>query len=228
MKVAEKQITSNFLIVDDHPMTVDGYIALLSSIKSKTNQECFTAFSCKEGYELIAKLAITKDAVDLAFFDVNLPPYEEKKIMSGIDLAILMRSMFPKCKIVIISMHNEPVWVNKIFKSLNPEGFISKNDVNYKTFPLICEQILKGKPFVSESISESQKNYIQQSIFWDVHDSEILILLSRGIKTINLPLHIPLSLSSIEKRKAALKKQLVYEHGSDKDLIEIAKKLGFI
>jgi hypothetical protein len=53
-------------------------------------------------------------------------------------------------------------------------------------------------------------------------------LIAQGIKTINLPNFIPLSLSSIEKRKANIKKQLILNSGSDKELIDIAKKLGFI
>jgi hypothetical protein len=53
-------------------------------------------------------------------------------------------------------------------------------------------------------------------------------LISQGVKTVNLPNYIPLSMSAIEKRKANIKDQLLKEKGSDKDLIEIAKKLGFL
>jgi len=69
---------------------------------------------------------------------------------------------------------------------------------------------------------------IQKNINWDDNDSKILQLIAQGIKTINLPDFIPLSLSSIEKRKANIKKQLILNSGSDKELIDIAKKLGFI
>ena len=49
-----------------------------------------------------------------------------------------------------------------------------------------------------------------------------------GKKTINLPNYIPFSLSAIEKRKASMKKQLIFDIGNDLELIEAAKKLGFI
>ena len=69
---------------------------------------------------------------------------------------------------------------------------------------------------------------IQKNINWDNHDSKILQLIEEGIKTINLPNFIPLSLSTIEKRKANIKKQLIMDAGSDKELLDAARNLGFI
>jgi hypothetical protein len=69
---------------------------------------------------------------------------------------------------------------------------------------------------------------IQKNINWDDYDSKILQLIAQGEKTINLPKFIPLSLSAIEKRKANIKKQLVLNLGSDKELIDVATNLGFL
>lgn len=208
-------------------MTVDGYIHLLSA---NTNNyfDFFSAYDCKSAYLLIKRHEKEKYFFDFAIIDVNLPPYEEKKISSGIELAQLIRTISPSCKIMIISMYKEPIWVNRIYKSINPEGFVSKNDINYKTFPEICNSIINGDFFYSESINESQRFFIKKNINWDENDSKILLLIAQGKKTINLPEFIPLSLSSIEKRKANIKKQLVFGSATDKELIEIAKKIGLI
>lgn len=64
----------------------------------------------------------------------------------------------------------------------------------------------------------------KKNINWDNYDNEILILISQGVKTINLPNYIPLSMSAIEKRKANIKDQLLKGKGSDKDLVSKAKK----
>lgn len=215
------------LIIDDHPMTVDGYIHLLSA-GSNSHFDFFNAYNCKSAYLLIKKYEKEKSFFDFAIIDVNLPPFEEKKISSGVELAQLIRTISPSCKIMIISMYKEPIWVNRIYKSINPEGFVSKNDINYKTFPEICNKIINGDFFYSESINESQRFFIKKNINWDENDSKILLLIAQGKKTINLPEFIPLSLSSIEKRKANIKKQLVYGAGTDKELIETAKKIGLI
>jgi DNA-binding NarL/FixJ family response regulator len=216
------------LIVDDHPINVDGYQTLLANIESNKKAEYLLAFDCKQAYNTINNYRLEEKTIDFAFIDISLPPYEEKKIFSGSDIALLIRKVFPHCKIVIISMHNEPLWVNQIYKGINPEGFVSKSDLNYKSFPEIFQNIEKNEVYFSKSIKWSQKIMIQKNINWDDNDSKILQFIAQGIKTINLPNFIPLSLSTIEKRKANIKKQLILDNGTDKDLVDVAKNLGFI
>lgn len=216
------------LIVDDHPINVDGYQALLSNIESNKKAEYLLAFDCKQAYNTIIKYHLDEKTIDFAFIDISLPAYEEKKMFSGNDIALLIRKVLPDCKIVIISMHKEPNWVNQIFKSINPEGFISKNDINYKLFPEVFQSIASDETYFSQSIKQAQKVIIQNNINWDNHDSKILQLIEKGIKTINLPEFIPLSLSTIEKRKANIKKQLIIDSGSDKELLDAARNLGFL
>lgn len=216
------------LIVDDHPINVDGYQALLSNIESNKKAEYLLAFDCKQAYNTIIKYHLEEKTIDFAFIDISLPAYEEKKMFSGSDIALLIRKVLPDCKIVIISMHKEPNWVNQIFKSINPEGFISKNDINYKLFPEVFQSIASDETYFSQSIKQAQKVIIQNNINWDNHDSKILQLIEKGIKTINLPEFIPLSLSTIEKRKANIKKQLIMDSGSDKELLDAARNLGFL
>jgi len=216
------------LIVDDHPINVDGYQTILSNIESNKEAQYLIAFDCEQAYNTINNNHLVDNTIDFAFIDVSLPPYEEKKILSGSDIAMLIRKLFPQCKIIIISMHKEPLRVNQIYKSVNPEGFIAKSDINYKCFPEIFQSIEKNEVHFSKSIKLSQKIMIQKNINWDDNDSKILQLIAQGIKTINLPDFIPLSLSSIEKRKANIKKQLILNSGSDKELIDIAKNLGFL
>lgn len=216
------------LLVDDHPINVDSYQTLLSNIESNKNAEYLVAFDCEQTYKTINKHLINGKNIDFAFIDINLPEYPEKKLFSGSDVSILIRKKFPLCKIIIISMHKEPNWVNQIFKSVNPEGFIAKSDINYKCFPEIFQSIEKNEIYMSQSIKLSQKIMIQKNINWDDYDSKILQLIAQGEKTINLPNFIPLSLSAIEKRKANIKKQLVLNLGSDKELIDVATNLGFL
>jgi DNA-binding NarL/FixJ family response regulator len=220
--------TKNILIVDDHPMNVDSYKSLLNEIEANKNANYFLKYDCKEAYQLLQHLKHTNESIHYAFIDVNLPPYEEMKIRSGADLAIEIRKGFPECKIVIISMYKEPLWVNQILKSVNPEGFVAKSDINYISFPQIFHALERKQVYFSKSIEESQKVMNQKNIDWDEYDSKILQLISEGIKTNQLPNYIPLSLSAIEKRKANIKKQLVFDSGTDKQLVEVARKLGFI
>ena len=216
----------NILIIEDHPLNVDSYIALLSAIEINKNAGYHIAYDCKQAYQLIHQLKNKQANLDLAFIDVSLPAYEEMNLRSGDELGSLIQQIFPNCKIIIISMHSEPVWVNRIVKTLKPEGFISKNDINYRSFPEIMETINNHETYYSKSIVEAQKEFLIKNINWDEHDSKILQLIAEGIKTKNLPNYIPLSLSAIEKRKANMKKQLLFEGGTDAELIESTKKMG--
>ncbi len=216
----------NILIIEDHPLNVDSYIALLSAIEINKNAVYHIAYDCKQAYQVIHQLKINQANLDLAFIDVSLPAYEEMNLRSGDELGSLIQQIFPNCKIIIISMHSEPVWVNRIVKTLKPQGFISKNDINYRSFPEIMETINNHEPYFSKSIVEAQKEFLIKNINWDEHDSKILQLIAEGIKTKNLPNYIPLSLSAIEKRKANMKKQLLFEGGTDAELIESTKKMG--
>ena len=216
------------LIVDDHPINVDGYHTLLSNIESNKDAEYLFAFDCEQAYNSIIKSQFLNATIDFAFIDISLPAFDEKKLSSGGDIGILIRKTYPLCKIIIISMHKEPLRVNQIFKSINPEGFIAKSDINYKCFPEIFQSIEKNEKYLSQSIKESQKILFQKNISWDDNDSKILQLIAQGIKTKNLPDYIPLCLSAIEKRKANIKKQLILNTGSDKEMIDVAKKLGFL
>lgn len=219
----------NILIVDDHPMTVDGYINLLSSVDYNGNVPTFLkSYNCEDAHNKINFQLKQNLKIDLAFLDINLPPYKELNIETGVDLAVILRKKNPTCKIILLSMHSEPMMVDKIIKKINPEGFIAKSDINFELFPVICKKIMDEEIYRSPAIIQSQRDLLKNNINWDNHDNKILTLISQGVKTVNLPNYIPLSMSAIEKRKANIKGQLLMGKGSDKDLISKAKKLGLL
>ena len=90
------------------------------------------------------------------------------------------------------------------------------------------DSILKKETFYTTSIIEAQKEFVVKNINWDEHDSKMIQLIAEGLKTKDLVNYIPLSLSTIEKRKANLKRQLIFEGGSDAELIERVKKMGLL
>ena len=218
----------NILIVDDHPLTVEVHKGIISKALKEQKINYLTAVTAEKAFTIINKIKLKGENLKMALFDINLPPYKEQNIESGEDLAVITRELFPNCKIVIISMHNDPLWVNRIIKAINPEGFLAKSDEDAKSLAEICSKIEADFFFYSESIKKSNKIMIQQNINWDEHDTKILQYIAEGYKTAHLAKLIPLSLSAIEKRKANIKKQLIFDIGSDKELIEVAKSKGLL
>ncbi|CAM3680385.1 hypothetical protein FSS13T_14620 [Flavobacterium saliperosum S13] len=220
--------TLSILVVDDHPMTTDAYINLISSASLGIGFTFQKAADLKTAFKSIEQNFKSGSTFDVALIDISLPPYEEEKILSGTDLAKIIRKRFPDCKIIMLTMHTESLILNRVYKTIHPEGFISKNDIDFATFPSLFGNILKGEIFISKTIKDSLNALLKENVKWDEYDTQIIILLDKGIKTKELPSFIDLSLSSIEKRKANIKRNLLDQKASDDELISVCKVLKLI
>ncbi|MEO7977946.1 response regulator [Flavobacterium sp.] len=216
------------LIVDDLPIIVDGYINLISATNFQRKPNFIKSYNFEDAYNKIFLNIKIQVNINVVLLDTSLPSYKEFNINDGVDLALLIREKFADCKIIIITLQNELLTVDRIIKKIKPEAFFCKNDITSESFPFIFKKIIDGNIYQSKTIIESQKELFKKNINWDVYDNEILILISRGVKTTNLPAYIPLSMSAIEKRKANIKDQLLEGKGSDNDLVSKAKKMGLL
>jgi DNA-binding NarL/FixJ family response regulator len=216
----------NILIVDDHPMTVNGYINVLSEETFDGYSLNFTkALDCKEAYHLI----VDKKKFNIAYLDLSLPPYPEKHIFSGLDLGVLIRKTIPDCIIIILTMHSEASLVDRLIKEINPQGILCKSDIDIDEFLNAFKIIFGGDTYLSSKIVKSLKEKVFDDYNLDSYDKQILMRLSEGIPTKNIPSYVPLSLSAIEKRKAQMKNMLLQGRGGDDhELIEAIKKIGFL
>jgi len=217
----------NLLLVDDHPITIDGYVNILTN-HNDTPIAFTTAYSCEEAFLKITNRFLSQKTFDLAFLDISLPPYEIKNIQNGIDVGSLIRQYFPDCKIILLTMHSETLLIHNAIKKINPEGFILKNDINANSLVTAYLSIMQGQKFYSSTISKVLSQAILKKLNFDAIDCQILELISKKIKTKDMPEHLDLSLSAVEKRKAAIKNKLLKDTGSNKEIIEEAEKLGLI
>ena len=222
-------LTKKIFLVDDHPITVDGYKNLIARTKTETIDFDFvTAFSCEEAYKRIIEKHNDQENFDVALLDISLPAYPAKNLQTGIDVAKLIRYYFPACKIILLTMHSEPAIVTTAIHEVNPEGFILKNDIDATSFVNAYQSIMLGATFYNNTISKVQNNAIINKLNFDAIDLQILLLLDKKIKTKDMPNHINLSLSAIEKRKTNIKNQLLKDKGNDTAIVDTAKKLNLI
>ncbi|MGG7036653.1 MAG: response regulator [Flavobacterium sp.] len=216
----------NILIVDDHPFIIEAY---KNAIKKYSQQgyefEITQANNCKAGYESIVG---NPKAYDVAFFDISMPEYPEKGIYSGEDLATLIKTEMPSCKVILLTMHTELLKISNIIKNINPSGLIIKNDLTFDELLLAFDKIIKGESYYSQTVIKLVGQAQYSDIEVDAFDKQILFHLSKGIKTKDLPQYIPLSLSAIEKRKLNIREMLEVAGGNDVDLINEAKNKGVI
>jgi DNA-binding NarL/FixJ family response regulator len=223
-----KNRKNNILVIDDHPINSDAYINLIKS-RDEFNETIFhKATDCYTAFKLIKQAEITENPFDVALIDISIPEYREEKLLSGTDVAILIRNTFPDCIIIMLTMHNESLVLFNAYKQVNPEGFISKNDIDFEMFPEIFDKIVNVENYFSTSINNAIQQLLKNALSWDEFDTQILLFLEKGIQTKDLPEYINLSLSTIEKRKAAIKTQIFNKKVTDKELIAKCKLLNFI
>lgn len=217
----------NILIVDDHPMTVNGYINVLSEEEFEGYNVSFNkALNCEEAYNIITDNSKT---INIAYLDLSLPPYPDKKIFSGLDLGVLIRNTIPDCLIIILTMHSEAALIDRLIKEINPQGILCKSDIDIDEFLNAFKIIFSGDTYLSHKIVKSLKDKVFDNYKLDSYDKQILMRLSEGILTKNIPNYVPLSLSAIEKRKAHMKNMLLQGRGGDDhDLIDAIKKMGIL
>ena len=82
--------TLNILIADDHPFIIEAYNNTLNSYSEKYQMNVTNVGSCKEAYETLYQSDVMN--YDIAFLDVSMPAYEEKNILSGEDVAKIIRN----------------------------------------------------------------------------------------------------------------------------------------
>jgi len=218
--------TPNLLLVDDHPITIDGYITILSNHDAAI--DFTTANSCQEAYLKITERYVSQKTFDAAFLDISLPPYPTKQISTGLDLAKLIRSYFPLCKVILLTMHSEPVIVNNAIQEINPEGFVLKNDIDSNSFKEAYRVIMNGETFYTATIQKVRKEFLTEKLDLDAMDYQILALLAQKVKTKDIPMHLNLSLSAIEKRKLHIKNVLLMGTGGSKEIVASAKRIGLL
>lgn len=220
------RLKNKILIVDDHPFIIQGYKNAITRYQPEKHEFLITeAKDCESAYNVIVNTATP--AFDIAFLDISMPPYEDKGIYSGEDLAKLILQYMPDCKIILLTMFTEFLKIKTIIKNINPHGLIIKNDLTFDELIFAFDKVIKNDIYYSQSVLQMLESQ-DHSIEIDLFDKQILFHLSKGTKATDIPQYIPISLNAIEARKLNLKELLKVIEGSDIDLVREARKIGLL
>jgi len=215
----------NILIVDDHPTIIEGYKSILFSKYAADEVIITTVLNCENAYHILSK---NKQPFDVVLLDLELPPFEQEKLFSGEDLAVLIRKKNENTRIIILTSHTEAFILYHLTKKINPEGLLVKSDFNPEELLYAVELILENGSYYSATVRKSIKEVAVRNDALDSCDRRIILLLAKGIKTKNLPEHIGLTIGAIDKRKAKIKMFFDIQKGNDEDILREAKKRGLV
>jgi|TARA_R100000935_G_scaffold34130_2_gene54727 two-component system response regulator NreC len=216
------------LIVDDHPMIIEGYKNALQDMSSDDYELIIeSAQDCDEGMEKIQN-STTGTPYDIIFLDIQLPPSKDGRILSGEDLGLRANRLSPSSKLVFLTMFNDNYRIHSILKNVNPDGFLVKSDVNSSELVKAFDTINNDPPYYSKSVKQFIRNDMTNRNVIDELDRKILFHLSKGVQTKDLPEYVSLSINAIEKRKKSLRKLFDISTRNDVSLIQKAKEQGFL
>jgi len=126
------------VIVDDHPLirrglermihTADGFIV------------CGEAGNAADAMSLIKK-----ERPDLAIIDVGLPDKD------GIELTRRLMTEFPQLAILILSMHEEPIYALRALKA-GARGYMVKHDAVEKIH-VALNDVMEGRRYLSPAMA---------------------------------------------------------------------------
>lgn len=213
------------LIVDDHPTMIEGYKSILNSNYPTDTFSISIAHSCETAYHYITK---TNQPFDLVLLDLALPPYEPAKLASGEELAVLIQKLWEDTKIMMLTSHTEAFILYNLIKKINPEALLIKSDFKSNEFLKAIGKVLQGQTYYSQTAQQSIKEVGANHFGLDSYDRRIISLLAKGIKTKNLPEHLGITISAIDKRKAQIKLFFGIQKGNDEDVITEARKRGLV
>jgi len=207
---------SKILVVDDHPIVRQGFAQLIS-------QEDDLELSGEAGDATEAMECLKTSPPDLAIVDLSL------KGINGIDLTKSMLAEQPKLPILIVSMFDEALYVERVLRA-GARGYLMKQEATEKVVGAI-RKILAGDIYVSERMGDvllqkfvSGRPPAQGSPLENLSDRELevmqLVGQGKGTRQIAEELHV--SVKTVESHYAKIKEKLNLKTANE--LIQYAVK----
>lgn len=220
----------HILIIENEPLLCYVYKNIFDQI-SKEGAKFQFSYHVYNEFETLHNQIKKRDTninYDMTIFDIRMASKKKRVALYMEELCIDFKKSFPNIKIVVITSLEDNYHFYTIFKKLNPDGFIMKNEIDYPTLKSYLRSILQGKNTYTPTIINFLTKEVGMNYRLDDLNRKMLYLLSKGVKTAELTLYLPLSISGIEKRKRNLAKTFDLGLSDTYLLVEKARKLHLI
>ncbi len=207
---------TKIVIVDDHPIVRRGIAMLIEQEK-----DMLVAGEADDAVS--AKLLIEKVKPDLALVDVSL------RGTSGIELTKNILAKHPKMLVLIISMYDESVYLERSLHA-GAKGYIMKQEALDHIIAAI-RKVLKGEVYVSEKMKNTMMNKFihgktivagsSAGVLTD-RELEVLQLIGQGYSTRRIATALYVSVKTVESHFANIKAKLDLKNFNE--LIQYAVK----
>ncbi len=208
------------LLVDDHKMVRDGIKLIL---QPEQNIEVVAETSNGEG--AIEYLKENYDKIDITLLDITMPS------LNGIKVTEILIKLFPKIKILALTMHNEESYILKMIKA-GAMGYVLKDTDKAGLIKAIVATH-KGTKYFSNDISVKlinslldNKNHVTGQYGLSKRELQVMYYISRGKTNSQMAEYLLLSRRTVESHRHNILKKL--KISTTAELIVLAVKKGLV
>jgi two-component system, NarL family, nitrate/nitrite response regulator NarL len=190
------------MLVDDHPMVLEGIKSFLSS---RENIEVIG--EAMDGEEAISKVKIL--APDIILMDISMPS------LNGIETTRIIRNIDPSIKIIMLTMHDDEEYVVQFVKS-GARGYVLKKTSPTELIQAI-EAVNRGEVYFSPSISqivlrrltgEEEEDDRYEGVELSPKETQVLRMIAEGSTSKKIAEEFRASERTIEKHRESITKKL--------------------
>lgn len=206
------------IITEDHSMVREGIKLMLNTLE---NIEIVGDFP--NGKELIDFLEKDNN-VDIILMDLSMP------IMNGIETTKIIKEKYKKIKIIAITMHDEQSFIIDMYKS-GADGYVLKESGSEDLLKAI-ETVSQGKSYYTNDVSIKLINSLANNLIEpqkqliSSRESEIIRLVSRGLKNKQIAEKLCLSARTVESHRRNILNRLNLKNTAE--MINYAIKEGIV
>jgi DNA-binding NarL/FixJ family response regulator len=201
------------LIVDDHPMVLEGMRSMLAQIN-------FVHISGTAGNAYEAIEIIKTTSPDIVITDINMPE------ISGIELTLKIKKEFPAIKIIAMSTFKERSYISQMIQN-GASGYLVKSASKEEVEEAILS-VYEGKLYMSLDInlSAADKQELNTMPVLSSREKEVLQLIADGMTNPQIAAKLFISLHTVDShRKNLLTK---FDVNNTAGLIKLAAKYNLV
>lgn len=187
------------LLVDDHTMVLDGFRKLLED-------RCEIVGVAEDGRALLRKAQELQP--DIVTLDISMPQ------LNGIDAARKLKKILPHTKLIFVTMHADPAYVNEAFKA-GASGYLLKRSAGSELLQAI-QSAMDGQcyvtPLVAKGLVKSAITGRRPAVLKNepltARQREVLQLVAEGMTVKEIASTLNISPKTVEFHKSQIMTQL--------------------
>ncbi|MDP2570591.1 DNA-binding response regulator [Vibrio sp. vnigr-6D03] len=130
----------NIVIVDDHQVVLDGFLARL-----EMEEEINVIATASNGVEAIE--AVSREKPDVVLMDVSMP------VMNGIEATMLLKEEYPDVKVLMLTMHDNREYIMKVMQA-GAVGYMLK-EISAEKMVQAIKTVFQGSTYFCESVTQT-------------------------------------------------------------------------